>query len=401
MPERYVCFQPECVDEFRCDGKSCQGHCCKYWQIAIDDSTWKRYSKMKLKSARKGILSHIKQKKDGRRYIKLSSNSACPFLQEDFLCRLQRDYGESYLSCICRTYPRIVTCIDGLMERALSLACPVAAKLVLLEKPPMVFEQIELLVDEPIQIREPLQSEGLKHLPELQYAGISLLQDRRFSLDQRLVMLGFFLEQAQELENMEHLEDLVRLYTSDAIAEHAPGMFEAIHFHREQYLKAMFDLLDVLYGEQSDLHIWDWQLDYVTKVFGFREDACEVPVDELMKAYEKFYPAAKKALMEKYGYVFENYLVNEFFGNVYPCRLEGSFTENFGVFLLGYKLLEFLMVAMAAECGDALQEDMVVGSIIGFAGKIDHSPRYLDCVAKEAMKWDGGVANVLRVLVQA
>ena len=290
--------------------------------------------------------------------------------------------------------------IDGLMERALSLACPVAAKLVLLEKSPMVFEKTELLVDAPIPIREPVQSEGLKHLPELQYAGISLLQDRRFSLDQRLVMLGFFMEQAQELENMEQLGDLVRLYTSDAIAEHAPGMFEAIHFQVEQYLKAMFGLLDVLYGEQSDLHIWDWQLDYVTKMFGFREDSCEVSMDELVKAYEKFYPAAKKAWMEKYGYILENYLVNEFFINIYPCRIEGSFTKNFGVFLLGYKLLEFLMVAMAADCGDALQEDMVVGGIIGFVGRIDHSPNYLDCVVKVAMKWDGGVASILRALVQ-
>ena len=399
VPNTYVCLQTEHVKKFHCDGKSCQSLCCRGWGIAIDNAAWKKYKKIKGKAG-KSILSHIK-KKDGKHMIKLREDRSCPFLREDFLCSLQHDYGEAYLSDICRTYPRLMRVVDQLLECSLCLTCPVAAKLVLLQGSPMEFEQVEFLAKEALDVRFFQWSKGLVKLPELQYAAISLLQDRRFSMDQRLIILGFFLEHIQDTEDMEKWSDIVRFYASDDIAEQAPEMFRAIRFYPEQYLKAMFSLVEALYGEKSNLHIWLEGLEDVTRVFGFEGDHIEVPVSSLLSSYEEHYPAAKKELMDHYGHIFENYLVNEFFANMYPFRVEGNLVQNYGVFLLGYKLMEFILVAMKANRGAAVDEETLVENISGFANFIDHTPKYLEAIRQEAWKQGAGTAAFLKSLLQA
>ena len=44
--------------------------------------------------------------------------------------------------------------------------------------------------------------------------------------------------------------------------------------------------------------------------------------------------------------IFENYLVNEIFYNLYPFKLEGSIAYNYGVFVTIYKLLELISFSM-------------------------------------------------------
>ncbi|MBR4696103.1 MAG: flagellin lysine-N-methylase [Selenomonadaceae bacterium] len=399
MPNTYVCLQTEHVKKFQCDGKSCQSLCCKGWGIAIDKAALKKYKKIKGKAG-KEILSHIK-KKDEKHMIKLREDRSCPFLREDLLCSLQHDYGEEYLSDICRTYPRLIRAVNQLLECSLSLTCPVAANLVLLQETPMEFEQVEFVTKEAMDVRVFQWSRGLVKLPELQYASISLLQDRRFSIDQRLVILGFFLEHIQDTEDMEKWSDIVRFYASDDIAEQAPEMFRAIRFQPEHYLKSMFGLMEFLYGEKSKLHIWLDGLEDVTAVFGFTEDHLEIPVRQLLSSYEEHYPAAKNELMDHYGYIFENYLVNEFFANMYPFRVEGNLVQNYGLFLLGYKLMEFILVAMRANRGASVDGETLVENISVFANFIDHTPKYLEAVREEAWKQGAGTTAFLKGLLQA
>ena len=62
----------------------------------------------------------------------MNGANQCPLLTEDRLCRIQAELGEELLSHACATYPRIVNSIGGIEETALSLSCPEAARLVLL-----------------------------------------------------------------------------------------------------------------------------------------------------------------------------------------------------------------------------------------------------------------------------
>jgi len=70
MEKIYTYYQPEYVKNFQCDGKKYDARCCKKWAIFIDEKNF------------------------------------CPFLTEDNLCRLQKNFGEDFLSETCTNYPR-------------------------------------------------------------------------------------------------------------------------------------------------------------------------------------------------------------------------------------------------------------------------------------------------------
>jgi lysine-N-methylase len=64
--------------------------------------------------------------------IRMDEANQCPLLSEDRLCRIQAEFGEPFLSHTCATYPRVIHSIGDIRETALTLSCPEAARLVLL-----------------------------------------------------------------------------------------------------------------------------------------------------------------------------------------------------------------------------------------------------------------------------
>ena len=65
-------------------------------------------------------------------FFQYGSRSA--FLNEEDLCDIQKELGESYLCDTCKMYPRHVEEYEGLREYSLSLSCPKAAEMILENK---------------------------------------------------------------------------------------------------------------------------------------------------------------------------------------------------------------------------------------------------------------------------
>ena len=142
MERKYLYFQPEYVSKFKCDGAKCNARCCKNWGIFIDKASYKKYSQL---ADAQEIIPHMKFNSERDEYlITLTENFSCPFLTENNLCRLQRDYGEEFLSKTCAIYPRYIYNLKKFFECTLNLTCPVAAKLILFQDEPMKFEFVEV-----------------------------------------------------------------------------------------------------------------------------------------------------------------------------------------------------------------------------------------------------------------
>jgi lysine-N-methylase len=62
----------------------------------------------------------------------------CPFMEEK-LCGIQKTLGEDKLSDTCATYPRNNRLLGGQHEQSLTLSCPEAARLALLQADAMDF----------------------------------------------------------------------------------------------------------------------------------------------------------------------------------------------------------------------------------------------------------------------
>ncbi len=285
ITEKIFCLKPRYVDAFKCDGARCGALCCRNaWNIYVDAKTYEKYS------ALPGVTQHLRQAGEHWQ-IAPNEKNCCPFLDADNLCRIQKAHGENFLSRVCASYPRIVTRFENFLEVALSPTCPLAAELILLADAPLAFEVAE--ADE--KILRLGANNILKGLPrnltplifDVQLAMIAILQERRLTLDGRLVVLGFFLDRVEELLYGDRLDD------------------------------ATLRRLAVLYSSEKF----------------FRE---QVP---LMLASVRF-DATRKTLPANFATVAENFLVNEIILGAWPFRLDAAIAKNFGAFLAVYKMFE-------------------------------------------------------------
>ena len=408
--QTFTYFQPEYVNKFKCDGQACKAHCCKYWNIDIDKKTYKKYNSIKPKSKAAEIINKIKKddKKD-RLLIKLNEKRFCPFLTEDNWCSIQRTYGADFLSNTCSIYPRITRKIDDFYERSLTLTCPIVANLILKNNEPMIFEQTEITSKEYIKtcrdmvILSDMPKNLLKYLVNIQYAVISILQERRLKLDQRLIVIGFFFEQLEELINYDKLKDietLALIYTSeDFFNEQVPSLIKSIEFNASDYMKIMFDVFVILYGEKASIKAEAQKyLNYMVNMLEIKlaEDGT-ASVSELVESYNKHIDERDKFL-EKFSHIFENYLVQEFFSGLYPWRVNGSITLNYSVFLITYKILELMAVSMSVV-KNSIDEDEIIKMIRWYAEKIDHGINYIKPIA-EGMKEKYNNLKIMRAFLQ-
>ena len=338
----FVCLQPEYVGRFRCDGSACNSYCCKGWAVDIDGPTYQKYCTIEPKTERKKIVSRIKFKKQKNKFIvEMAKNGFCPFLQSDGLCKIQKTWGADWLSNTCTMYPRKPYLTGDLLMMALTLTCPVAAKLALLLKEPMAFEEVPIAEEQRNEIlrrcsgRQSMMGDAFL---DIQYGAISILQNRALTIDQRLIVLGFFLDQAGDMVEAgkpEQIATLAAVYTAEDFLERIPEMLRAIDFRVAEYIKSMFGLIETLYGKDAAFQGWEHSLmRHVVSAFGLEDQ--KVPLAELVETYIKTFRPAQEALLQNFGHIFENYLVNEFFLEHYPQRIVGTLVQNYILFVMTY-----------------------------------------------------------------
>ncbi|MBR7025124.1 MAG: flagellin lysine-N-methylase [Selenomonadaceae bacterium] len=327
MEKKYFYFQPQYVNKFKCDGSKCNAHCCRTgWNIFVDKETYKLYSQ--------DITSHMKFDSEREEYLILfGGKNFCPFLTENKLCRLQMEHGEKFLSLTCATYPRITSNFGYFFERSLILSCPLAAEMILFEREPMKFEFVEVsekihshggkILVQQIESTEELRA----HMIEIQVAMISILQERTLTLDQRLIVLGFFVDRLEEIFSDFDEDALIKLiaaYESKKfLAEQMPLMLQSISFDVEKLIRLIHELFE--------------------KTFDEKVSPQEKKILDTIAANYRLLTTDKKKFFEKYSPLLENYLVNKWFQNIYPWRFEGSLAQNFAEFVAEYKLFESII----------------------------------------------------------
>ena len=116
---------PEFYKSFACLASDCPDTCCKDWDIVIDDNTLDFYRTVP------EIAKRVKTDKDGDKIISFE-NGICPFLTQKGLCNIQQKHGAEKLCETCRSFPRITEDYTLFEEHMLTLACPEAARLMII-----------------------------------------------------------------------------------------------------------------------------------------------------------------------------------------------------------------------------------------------------------------------------
>ena len=215
MPETYRLIsidrdlRPTYYDSFRCLMSDCRQNCCvDDWRICFGRKDYLTVKKQKGSPELNRRLEHCLRRVRGEKLSEecnygqfVQTGGQCPLLSENCLCMLQQEKGEKVLPEVCRVFPRQKYYgFSGYLERSLSLACE--GVLALLWDLP---EGIDFVSD-PL----PEEERTFGQYPEtnclapafqdIRSLCIDFLQDRRFPLAERILMVGLALKPLTEGE---------------------------------------------------------------------------------------------------------------------------------------------------------------------------------------------------------
>ena len=354
MTKKFLYFQPEYVREFVCDGANCGDNCCeRTWDIPVDAETFALYTRIQPADKPREITACFGYNAATKEFF--LRDKPCSFLTEKKLCRLQLKYGEKFISQTCVTYPRRTLDFGSFFERSLVLSCPVAAEMILFNAEPMKFEFVE--VTEPTHSHDGKLKISSFHagqkfaeqMLEMQIAMISILQERTLTIDQRLIVLGFFLDKLDEIIfdglDDDALTKLIAAYKSKKfLSTQVPKMFSAVPFDAEKFSELLFAILEKLSDEKFSA------------------------VKELL-VHEKISAATLKNFTARWSTFMENFLVNELFMTCLPWKFQASVAKNFGVFVASYKIFELMTFAAAQQ---DFSRDVLLHLAVSFTKQADH-----------------------------
>ncbi len=337
--------QMKIYKQFQCDGSKCNSMC---------EKTLEKYRKL-------GLDSYIKYDEDLKQHVFILKDGSCPMLGDDGLCKIQKQHGEDFLSYTCKYFPRRIQNFgDVFFERMLDFACPVAADLILRQKQPIEFEIVsDDSVHANMYVGFDLTPPQLNDIFQLQIAVTKILQNRRMTIDQRLLTLGFFIfemgdirfneEKNQRISN--NIYTLQELCSSESfLRTDLPRLCKAIKFDSHEFIRVMIDFIEMVFGNDSDFANGRSALQKYfashNKIFDLEPDSSGKTQLSITKIAEKYLALdhIRDRILKNFSHVIENYLVNEFWLQVYPYRfVDVSSIQNYYIFTILYKVQEFLV----------------------------------------------------------
>ena len=169
-----------------------------------------------------------------------------------------------------------------------------------------------------------------------------------------------------------------------------------VALNRQGYFRFMFGLLDALYGKAIVLASDD-DINYVpfiVEAFGLQKQSCTFA--ELESAYQNAWGIYVKQVLEPYGYMLEHYLVQEYFSNLYPFKLDESMKYNMLIFFILYRFMELTLMSMAAVKKELTKED-ILGVFVRMAQRTDHAGMYVQIIEQQLAEAnpDDMIADIL------
>lgn len=323
------CIQPNYIKKFQCDGKKCGARCCRDWRIIVDEDTYDKYSALD-NSAQEEIFNHTDWVEDEDENVdimvlKLRKDGVCSWLDEkDCLCGLQKKYGEDFLTAICQSFPRVTYKLDeNFFEQSMTLTCPLAANLILLATEPLTFTEVENFSARAVIGFKNKISRPVEDFFKIQMQAIQILQDRNFSINNRL----------KNLREMFYKKN-----------------FGNVEFDFQRHCEILTEIFIQTYGA----------------------DLTAEKKSELCQNYFSYSENILAQVYENFNNVLENYLVNEFFMRCYPCAYSGGDFHNFKIFVTAFRVLEFSLT-LTAIARKKLSVEEITTVIYSVNDMLDHS----------------------------
>ncbi|MBN1037678.1 FliB family protein [Clostridium botulinum] len=380
MKKSVKMIYPSYIEKFQCIGGKCEDNCCIGWDIDIDKETFKKYHKVKDETLKKMFQKNVHNNKYctnenldyGR--IKLNKVKRCPFLDDENYCLIQGKFGEDYLSSVCTQFPRVLNKVDDHYEICLDSACPEASRIILGSKEKIEFKESErnlgkYTMSGVLNTRSSeFKDTPIKYFKEIRDFSIKIVQNRNLNISSRLYVLGDFLNEIEDLESGK-IKEFINKYDIET---------ESKYYKRERmnyalqvsFFKNVVDSLDIVNETDSDK--FKNYTKELLKGYNIKDnDGVIENAEEYINAFEKY----TDMYIENNSYIFENYMVNFIYNNLFPFSESDFIFEGYIMLLFRYSLMRFYLVGKYIHNGKDSVEDMIE-FIQVFIKAVEHDKNY-------------------------
>lgn len=393
---------PKYLQEFRCDGQKCPDNCCEgTWTIFVDEPHYKRVKRVTDTEIKPIIDQYYKRnrsnptKESFGKLLQDKQKNRCAFLTEDKLCRLQAKLGPEYLCNVCMLYPRRTNFIKGLpIERSLSLSCPLAAELVLLNEAGLEFEEttLDLHGRDFFTKRIDLDAvnakrQDLAYFMELRAFSVQIIKTRDLELWKRLVILGMFYNKVQEYldaNEAEKIPEEIERYTRMIVQGMFNELLDQIPVESVLQMKLSKEIIEhkVFSGSNEGFSKAFWN--FLQGIQFDLKDTDEENATRYQEAYQQWY----QPFMQSREYMLENYLVNYAFSRMFPLTEEESPLSSYAMLIVHFAMIKMLLIGNAAFHKDAFTEAHIIEIVQKFVKAVEHNPKFVDFIYKQLKKND-------------
>ena len=387
MSNQSIILQPKYVADFQCAGSKCDAKCCRnLWLIDIDRETYKKYQRIKNPSMRKKILTSMQPSITRVGFkIKFNENGACPLLCEDNFCYVQKNLGEDALSETCKLYPRRLNKIGNYQFRVLSMTCPVAAEQALLSPYGMELQQLSCEDDSAawkLAVKNTHSKEVSDDLAavHIMMGGLAILQNASYTFEQRLVLLGLFLDRVEDCQqDVEAVASLIEYYNGDVFQQEILVLWDEWQYYPIAHQQFMEGIITVLQEEKLLLVSGPWQT--------------------MNEHHNSIYERRHKLIQEKFGSALERYWQHEWLFHGYPYSFSGGFLHNYFSYLIAYEMCQ-LLIYSAYALDEGWEENNILDVLGMFSKILDHRRDFSKALVKETEVFEKEPLKLMQVLLK-
>lgn len=348
-------ISPSYVKDFKCIAADCEDSCCIGWNIDIDKITFRKYFRTKDMLMKKEFVKHIHRNEEshsdevdyGRAQI--LESKYCPFLNDKLLCRIYINLGEDYLSNVCSSYPRVYNILNGEYELSLFMSCPEAVRKLLESRDPIQFIKEDVSLDKHI-INSSIDTKdkrwkgsSISRLKELRSLSIKTVQNRKLTITERLLTLGYELDKISKSDNPNRKKS------------HDPLKISDNYIFQLGFFRNVIESLHVFTEIDSPQFIG------LTKkvLAGFK-----LLEDKSLKDKALLYKETLNNILDPYldenRYIFEHYLVNTMYQSNFPFTSNENIFDGYLLLTVRYAFIRFYLAGIAAVDGKVTKEDVVL-----------------------------------------
>ena len=375
-------FLPKYMIEFKCVSSSCTDSCCAGWDINIDEDTYNKYenSTGELKGLldRKFIKNEDEYDSFNYGFMVLKDENRCPFLNSNMLCDIHGGDGQENLCITCKSYPRVFNIVDNVYEKSGLPSCMEICTRAFLNKDKMEFvESKEDIEEKNIEIRRIIDSEAfegteslLQYFWDIRVISINIMQDRNFSIEERLNILKNFYNQIDRIYNsgeFDNIEELLEDFNNEDID--------------------CGELKGVVFKEKNEFYISLTEDELVTKIRSVRLRSCVkeykagiLKQNNIVKYLEEIPKYFNE--LEENSYVFENYIVNQIFKDLIPFNKGESLTKSIKVLINSYRIIKAYVIGIAMNSQKKIGGEQIITVIQALSKDIEHNRVFNELLEK-------------------